>query len=390
MLTKHERQLEWWWYYRRYKDEIVAQNYSETSEETFAYDCRWIYTASAVSINRPVRPVGVARSTFHYPNKTRKPQTTLVQSWQNWEGDDLRRSSRILRRLRRSIDMRQQPPVRNTLVLLNIAAYIYQTVNTIYWIQQQYPAVWPRQALPIVWDTAVLGNSRPGPLTRAFVHNTFLSQRQPHRLLTAGFLHGSLLHLLLNLNALRSLPAWLETGLGAPLYLTTFLASIVAGNLADTIMSIDQHPATLCLGASGGICGLFGMMYVSLVRMGNHAAAWRVIKGMGMLFLFGLVSSNISNAGHVGGFVAGVVLTVLTGPSYSKSYALRRKNSLQVDIYSRDYRTAMGYDKRPSERGMVPLPLLWIAALVYLASESRFRAMPLLVWRGLRYPGSLL
>ena len=123
--------------------------------------------------------------------------------------------------------------------------------------------------------------------------------------------------------------------------------------------------------------------------MGNHAAAWSVIKGMGLLFLYGLVSTNISNAGHVGGFVAGTVLAVVAGPSYRRSYALRRKNTLQVDAYARDYRTAMGYDKVPSARGWVPLSWLWVAALVGLAAEPRFRAMPGLVWRGLRFPGSL-
>lgn len=331
--------------------------------------------------------IKLARATLpHKQPKHQKQQ--LQQSWQNWEGDDLRKSSKLRRRLRRELDFGKQP-VRNSLIAVTVGVYLYQVFDTVAWVRRTYPHVWPRQALSIVWDT-VIGNARPGPLTWNFLHATHLSRRQPHRYLTAGFLHGSLIHLLLNLNALRSLPSWLETGLGAPLYWTTFVVSVVGGNLADTVLS-EGTATRLCLGASGGICGLFGMLYVSLVRMGNHAAAWRVIKGMAWLVAYGLVSSNISNAGHMGGFVAGAILTLLTGPSYSKSYALRRKNSLEVDTnISKEYRTAIGYDKRPSARGWLPLPVVWLAALVYLSSEARFRAMPQLVWRGLTMRGSLL
>ena len=323
--------------------------------------------------------------------KQQQQQLMHLSSWPGrpgdaWEGDDLRRSSKLRRRFRREFNFQNQP-VRNSLILLLLFMYGYQTVDAIAWVRRTYPDAWPQQALAIVWDT-VWGRVRPqNPLVRNLVHVAALSPRQPHRFVTSGFLHGSLLHLLLNVNAFRSLPAWLETGLGASLYLTTFLTSIVAGTFTDTVFTDAPH--TLCLGASGGICGLYGLMYVSLVRMGQHTAAWRVLKGMAVLVVYGLASSNVSNAGHMGGFLAGVVLTVLAGPTYRRSYALRRKNSVAVDSdISKEYRSVMGYDKLPSARGLVPLPLLWCAALIYFLSEARFRSMPRLVWRGLT--GSLL
>ena len=145
----------------------------------------------------------------------------------------------------------------------------------------------------------------------------------------------------------------------------------------------------LCLGASGGICGLHGLLYVCLARMGNQAAAWRVAKGMGILLLVGAVLPNVSNAGHAGGLAMGLLLGLVSGPSYRKSYALRRKNSLQVDAYSRDYRTVMGFDKVPTERGLLPVSILWAATLVALSTHAKFRSMPLLMLRSLRFPGSL-
>ena len=297
----------------------------------------------------------------------------------------MRKFSKLRRRMLRELNFWRQP-VRNSLMIILVFTYCCQMVDAVSSVRRMYPHAWPRQAPIIVWD-ALWGRVRLLPtsqrsLVRNWIHSAAISPRQPHRFLTSGLLHGSWLHLLLNLNALRALPVWLETGLGASLYLTTFVTSIVAGTLTDTLLTDTPH--VFCLGASGGICGLYGLMYVSLVRMGHHAAAWRVLQGMAWLVLYGLASSNISNAGHVGGFVAGVVLTILAGPTYRRSYALRRKNSVAVDTHiSKEYRAAMGYDKQPSARGFVPLSVLWLLGIAYLLSEARFRSMPELLWSGL-------
>lgn len=320
---------------------------------------------------------------------TRSTRTTLLQqlqqSHQEWEGDDIRWSSKLRRNVRRSFQLRKQP-VRNVLIVLNLVAYLYQIINSVNWIRCTYPSAWPSQAVAIVRDT-LTGSVRPGPFTMDFLHSGLFSVRQPHRYLTAGFLHGSIFHIMLNMDALRRLPTWLETGLGAPLYLTTFLMAIVAGNLAHTATALNN--TINCFGASGGICGLYGLMYVCLVRMGNHAAAWRAVKGIAILFVVGSVQANVSNAGHGGGFAAGALVGILSGPSYRKSYALRRKNSLEIDGYSRDYRAAMGYDKVPSERGLIPVPLLCVVMLVALSTQAKFRSMPRLILQGLLHPGSL-
>ena len=313
-------------------------------------------------------------------------QKTLHTSQEKyWEGDDIRWISKIRRLLRRTFDWKGQP-MRNTIIAMNMALFVYQSMNTIDWIRQQYPQVWPSQVLPIAFDT-LMGNSRPGPFTVDFVHSKLLSHRQPHRYLTAGFLHGSIIHLLLNLNALRQLPPWLETGLGARLYGTIFVFAICGGNVLYSLTTTE--PLAFCLGSSGGICGLYGLMYVCLVRMGNQKASWRVLQGMGFLFLWGFFMSHISNAGHLGGFITGIAVTLLTGPTYRSSYALRRKNSLEVDLYSRDYRLAMGYDKVPSKSGWIPLPFLWSIMALACLSQDKFRSIPRLIVQGILHPGAL-
>jgi hypothetical protein len=209
--------------------------------------------------------------------------------------------------------------------------------------------------------------------------------------LTSGFFHGGIIHLLINLDTLRRQPSWLETGLGAPLYLTTFLSSIVAGNVGCAMgVNDDLFGQSLCLGSSGGICGLYGLLYASLIRMGNRGAASRIARGMAILFLSGFFVEGMSNTSHLGGFVCGLVMAVLFSPSYKKSYSLRRKNSVEYDPSPRDFRQAMGFGVMPSERGMIPLPLFWgVMGVLFVLAKPKFRAIPALLFKGLLFPGSV-
>ena len=68
-----------------------------------------------------------------------------------------------------------------------------------------------------------------------------------------------------------------------------------------------SRQSSVCIGASGGICGLYGLMLSSLMKMGNSDAAYYVLKQMVWLLAFGWLVPNVSNAGHVGGFIGGYV-----------------------------------------------------------------------------------
>ena len=126
------------------------------------------------------------------------------------------------------------------------------------------------------------------------------------------------------MDALRQTPDWLETGLGGPLFLATYLVSVLAGSATFVLLGT---PDSVSVGASGGICGLYGLLFVCLARMGSRQTSLRILCGMALLFLFGAFSDDISNAGHVGGFLGGLLVGVLYGPQYRPSYSLRRKTA---------------------------------------------------------------
>lgn len=320
----------------------------------------------------------------------RRPESPLHRrNMQGWDGDDTRYWSKIRRRILRGQMDGSNTPAIASLILINFLMFLYQTSNTVNRIRKRNPNYWPSDALSMITDTLLGTTNVRGSLTTDFIFSGFLAKRQPHRYLTAGFLHGDIIHLLLNLSAFRSLPPWLETGLGAPIFLTTFLVSIVTGNINYAFYSSQTVATSFCLGASGGICGLYGLMYVALVKMGNSQSAMRVIKGMLLLLVSGLLLDNVSNAGHIGGFLGGIVMGILFAPNYKKSYSMNRKWSLDVDSWPRDYRQMMGFGISPSRRGLFPISALWAVAAVFLVAEPRFRSIPYCIVRGLVKPGSV-
>lgn len=329
---------------------------------------------------------GVAQATGCQP-----PMSQIVLRMQDWEGDDLRWITRLRRRLRRRGAIGgDKVPAQTGLIVSMVLLFFYHVISTIDVLRKKHPEYWPSYAVGMVADSVVGSLSSNGPLLRDFGFSNILSRDQPHRYLTSAFFHGGICHLLANIAVMVRQPSWLETGLGWPLYLTTFLTTTVLGNLGHMISLNDPFDRMVCSGAGSGLCGLYGLMLVCLVKMGNRSVTRKVAPGLLFLILSGTYLDKVSTISNVAGFGAGIILGILFSPSYRKNYSMRRKNSVEYDPVPRDYRQAMGFGVMPTERGMLPLPIFWGAlAVLFTISTSKFKSVPALVLKGILYPGTL-
>lgn len=145
-------------------------------------------------------------------------------------------------------------------------------------------------------------------LTRVWV------DREWWRVLTTGLLHGSLLHLVLNMTALGSIGDWVEHAWGWWRSLLLFTAASVAGCLASLIWCESR----MVVGASAGVLGQAGALWVAR-QFGDEklqaALAPVSVLSLGILLLLclflGTVIPGIAQAGHVGGLGMGVLCGVL-------------------------------------------------------------------------------
>ena len=133
------------------------------------------------------------------------------------------------------------------------------------------------------------------------------------RLVTAGFLHGGLLHILFNSWALYSVGGQVEELYGPARFIVFYFVATVAGFLASLYIS----PRSLSIGASAGIFGLIGVMIA--FGMQHRSAAGAAVRSHYMQWaVYGIVMGllpgfRVDNAAHIGGLAAGFAASYVAG-----------------------------------------------------------------------------
>jgi membrane associated rhomboid family serine protease len=122
-------------------------------------------------------------------------------------------------------------------------------------------------------------------------------------LLTAIYLHGSILHILFNMLWIRQLGPAVEEVYGPSRLAVIFTVSGVAGFVVSNFVGV---PFTV--GASGSIFGLLGALVAYGRRRGGHFGRM-VLRQYGqwalLLFVMGFFMSAVNNWAHAGGFAGG-------------------------------------------------------------------------------------
>jgi rhomboid protease GluP len=170
-----------------------------------------------------------------------------------------------------------------------------------------------------------------GYITYLFANNSsMVKSGEIYRLLTGGFLHLDIFHLMFNMYALYIVGKQVENMLGRWKYLIIYLFSLLAGSLLSAVLSDAQS-----IGASGAIFGLMGSLlyfgYYYRVYLGQIVKTQIlpiIILNLAIGFLPG---SNIDNFAHIGGLFGGFTSTMALGIKY-KSNRFEKINGIIVSI----------------------------------------------------------
>jgi len=130
-------------------------------------------------------------------------------------------------------------------------------------------------------------------------------------LITAIYLHGSLLHIVFNLLWVRQLAPAVEELFGTARLVVIFTAGGVAGFVLSNVAS-----GVWTIGASGAVFGLLGAM-VAYGRTRGGTFGLAVLRQYGqwavLMFIFGFLMAGVNNWGHAGGFVGGYLAALALG-----------------------------------------------------------------------------
>ena len=151
-----------------------------------------------------------------------------------------------------------------------------------------------------------LGGAGAGGYGTVFIHGALFGpsiaiSHEYWRLLSAGFLHDGLLHILFNMVFLYIMGPMLEPAIGRIRFAAVYLASLLAGSFGALLF----QPNVPTIGASGACFGILGALIVIAHYRG--ISIWQ--SGLGVTLLINIVFtvsfSGISLGGHLGGTVGG-------------------------------------------------------------------------------------
>jgi rhomboid protease GluP len=141
-------------------------------------------------------------------------------------------------------------------------------------------------------------------------------------LLSAGWLHGSLLHIGLNLYGLYQLLPAVEELYGKGRTLVIYTLSSVVGfafssfsPFAPGILRMVLGGGRMSVGASASLLGLLGALVHYSRRTGRRGMGQQVWAWVIATFVYGLMPGlNLDNWAHLGGFLGGWLLSFLLDP----------------------------------------------------------------------------
>lgn len=143
-------------------------------------------------------------------------------------------------------------------------------------------------------------------VVNAAVYGPAVIDGQWWRLVSGGFLHGSAMHLAVNMFSLYVLGRVVEPVLarqGRWQFPVLYVVSLLGGSLGALVLEFDV-PA---VGASGAIFGLLGAAIAVPGRRGWGWNRFGVLPWLGLNLVITFAVPGISKGGHLGGLLAGFV-----------------------------------------------------------------------------------
>jgi len=137
------------------------------------------------------------------------------------------------------------------------------------------------------------------------------------RLVTPVLLHGSLIHLLVNMLSLWFLGPFLEQALGRGRFVTLFVVGAIGGSALSYALGTPNIPS---VGASGAVFALVGALIPIYRRLNLNVMPVLVMIVINAIFGFSV--PNIDWRAHLGGLITGAVLGL------AFAYAPRERRTL--------------------------------------------------------------
>lgn len=135
--------------------------------------------------------------------------------------------------------------------------------------------------------------------------------------LTAGWLHGGVLHIFFNILWIRQLGPEIARLYGAGRMVMIYTIGGVAGFALSSVLGLVNLPffgAQVTVGASASIFGFLGALVHYGRRTGSSHIGQAGLQYALFMGIMGFVFRGVDNAAHLGGFVGGYLASMIMDP----------------------------------------------------------------------------
>ena len=138
--------------------------------------------------------------------------------------------------------------------------------------------------------------------------------------LTAGWLHGGILHILMNMMALRNIAPAVAEFYGpsrmAIIYIVSGAAGFTLSSVNAAYLGIPRFGGAYTVGASASIMGLVGALIFYGRRTGSRMIGDQAKQSAIMMIIIGFLLPFIDNGAHLGGLAGGYLSARFLDPLY--------------------------------------------------------------------------
>ncbi|HXS58258.1 MAG TPA: rhomboid family intramembrane serine protease [Hanamia sp.] len=150
------------------------------------------------------------------------------------------------------------------------------------------------------------------------------------RLLTSTFLHAGIIHLLMNMVALFLVGTILEPVMGKNRFAVCYIICGIMGSISSTWF----YKATVSVGDSGAIFGLYGIFLVLMItKVFSKEINKAFLTGTILFLVYNLVlgfNAGFDNAAHIGGLISGFLIGLVVSPQLKEQDVYHNQETMKI------------------------------------------------------------
>ena len=140
-------------------------------------------------------------------------------------------------------------------------------------------------------------------------YHMVFNRKQYYRLISSGFAHREVTHLLFNMISLYNIGTFVEAVFGHLYFLLIYFGSLILGHILSLLIKHNNHDDyAMSLGASGAICGIMGAYFMVILYIYGFRGMYDLLRPLASLIMISILP-GVDGTSHFSCMAVGMVIS---------------------------------------------------------------------------------